>query len=237
MKDPSSFTYAFEEFLSITDGAIESLGGKPENNKHLQFRADKAAARGYDALNMDEVTADIEKCASCALCQKCTHKVPGEGSVNPIVMVVGEGPGEWEDKSGRPFVGKAGQYLDSWLAAISLSRETNCYITNVVKCRPENNRDPLPEEIEACSKYLKRQIELLQPRAILALGRYAAHYLSGKEDSMGQLRGRFFNCGGIPAITTYHPSAVLRNPELRSDVWADLKKLAQFLGLETVKKK
>lgn len=178
-------------------------------------------------------------CSECLSCKRCilggTRKnvVFGEGcSDRPIVMVVGEGPGETEDNTGRPFVGKAGQFLDKWLAAISLDRKVNTYITNIVKCRPPMNRDPLPDEKSACLPFLKQQIALIQPQAILCLGKPASTLMTGMtESSMGSLHGRFFFYEGIPMMCTYHPAAVLRDLSLKRPVWEDLKKLARYLGI------
>ena len=156
----------------------------------------------------------------------------GEGKLQPLAMVVGEGPGADEDASGRPFVGRAGQYLDRWLASIGLSRQSNAYIANIVKCRPPGNRDPEADEVEACLPYLKRQVELIQPRSILCLGRTAAHTLLSSTDSIQQMRSRWYRFDSIPVLVTYHPSAVLRNPNLRAAVWEDLKRLAAFLKIE-----
>lgn len=184
------------------------------------------------ALRAAELSALCEQmlaCTRCALYAGRTHAVPGEGALDPLVMVVGEGPGAEEDSSGRPFVGRAGQYLDRWLAAISLSRTTNAYIANVVKCRPPGNRDPLPEESNACFPYLERQIELVRPKAILAVGRIAARRLVGEEAGVGRLRGRVYTFKGLPVVLTYHPSGVLRNQALRAPVWEDLKLLKGLL--------
>ena len=147
------------------------------------------------------------------------------GVSSPDVLVVGEGPGADEDISGLPFVGKAGQYLDKWLEAIGMSRHKDCFIANVVKCRPPENRDPRDDETEACLPYLRRQIEILRPRIILTVGRIAAITLIGEETSLGRLRGRTYRFNGIPLIPTYHPSGVLRDPSLRGPVWEDLKRL------------
>jgi DNA polymerase len=143
---------------------------------------------------------------------------------------VGEGPGQEEDLSGRPFVGPAGQYLDKWLSSVGLSRKTNCYIANTVKCRPPGNRDPVPEETQACLPYLNRQLDLLKPRFILALGRVSGQLLSGENVSLSRLRGRLLSYRGFPLLVTYHPSGVLRNPdEYRPLVWEDLKRLRDLL--------
>jgi DNA polymerase len=140
-------------------------------------------------------------------------------------MVIGEAPGLDEDRTGRPFVGRAGQYLDRWLQAINLDRQSNCFIANIVKCRPPGNRDPLPEESADCLPYLKRQIEILQPKAILAVGRISTQILCERTEGIGKLRGMDLEFLGIPLVATYHPSAVLRNSDLRAAVWQDLKRL------------
>jgi DNA polymerase len=170
------------------------------------------------------IAARIASCTLCDLCKTRTNTVPGIGVERPIVLVIGEGPGADEDAKGEPFVGKAGQLLDKMLSAIDLSRDTNCYIANVVKCRPPMNRDPLPEEAAACAPYLAAQIDALKPRAILAVGRIAAQNLLGTTSGIGQLRGRFFDYHGIPLMPTYHPSALLRDETLKRPAWEDLKK-------------
>jgi DNA polymerase len=142
-------------------------------------------------------------------------------------MVIGEGPGASEDATGKPFVGEAGILLDKMLASIGLSRESNCFIANVVKCRPPDNRDPLPEETAACASFLKRQIQLLKPKIILCAGRVAAQTLLRTNETIGRLRGNFTELRitdrSIPLIATYHPSALLRNIELKRPAWEDLK--------------
>ena len=194
--------------------------------------------RGEDGrlfMSYQSLLADSAGCRRCGLCTTRKNVVFGTGCKDrPVVMVIGEGPGENEDIQGLPFVGKAGQYLDRWLAAISLSRETNVYITNTVKCRPPQNRDPYPDEKSACNAYLRRQIQLVNPQAILCLGKPASTLMTGQPDAtMGALRGRFFFYDGIPMMCTYHPAAVLRDLSLKRQVWDDLKKLARYLGLQT----
>jgi DNA polymerase len=184
--------------------------------------------------SMAKVAEDIKACASCQLCKTRTNTVPGEGVSQPLVMVIGEGPGADEDAKGRPFVGRAGQLLDKMLSSIGLSREKNCYIANVIKCRPPDNRDPQPDETIACAPFLARQIQLLQPHFILCAGRIAAHTLLNTTESIGKLRGKFINfqAGGreIPFIVTYHPSALLRNEDFKRPAWEDLKLLRSALG-------
>ncbi|ULQ59715.1 uracil-DNA glycosylase [Brucepastera parasyntrophica] len=176
--------------------------------------------------SIESIYTAIRSCKNCDLAGKRTHAVPGEGPENlreVTVMVIGEGPGADEDATGRPFVGKAGQLLDKMLASINLSRTENCYITNIVKCRPPQNRDPLPEEAAACIGYLEKQIALIRPKMILAVGRIATQQLLNTTEGINRLRGRFFTYREIPLLATYHPSALLRNEELKRPAWEDLK--------------
>lgn len=170
--------------------------------------------------------AAVKHCAVCPLAATRTNAVPGEGPENgkrALVMVVGEGPGADEDASGRPFVGKAGQLLDKMLSAIGLTREENCYIANIVKCRPPQNREPAPEEALACRHFLEAQIALVKPRIILALGRTAAQNLLSTTEGINRLRGSWHDLRGIPVLPTYHPSALLRDETLKRPAWEDLK--------------
>ncbi|MDX9801264.1 MAG: uracil-DNA glycosylase [Spirochaetia bacterium] len=184
--------------------------------------------RGDDTL--EKIASEAAACRNCDLCLKRKKTVPGAGSYNPDVMIIGEGPGAEEDESGIPFVGAAGKYLDKWLEAIALDRKTNCFIGNVVKCRPPGNRDPLPDEINACRGYLERQIKILRPRAILTLGRIAGSSITGENEGIGRLRGKVYSFKGIPVIVTYHPSAVLRDKgKYRKPVWDDLRLLRGIL--------
>ncbi|MCA1951229.1 MAG: uracil-DNA glycosylase [Treponema sp.] len=180
--------------------------------------------------SLERVAQDVRRCTACGLCQGRHNAVPGEGVKQPLVLVIGEGPGADEDSTGRPFVGRAGQLLDKMLMAINLDRNTNCFIANVVKCRPPNNRDPEPEEISACAPFLHRQLALLKPRAILTVGRVPTQALLGTSEGISRLRGRFFEYQGIPLLPTYHPSALLRDESLKRPAWEDLKQLRSFLN-------
>jgi DNA polymerase len=144
-------------------------------------------------------------------------------------MVVGEAPGANEDRTGLPFVGAAGKLLDLLLASIDLSRRTSVYICNVIKCRPPGNRNPSTDEIAACAPYLRRQIEIVRPEAILAVGSFAAQLLSGKDRPIGELRGEIHEYQGIPLVVTYHPAALLRNPGWTRPTWEDLQILRHLL--------
>ncbi len=178
---------------------------------------------------MEQLARIIQECSRCRLAKERTRTVPGMGVMDPLVMVIGEGPGAEEDRQGLPFVGAAGQFLDKWLAAVGLSRERNAYIANMVKCRPPGNRDPQEDEVKACFPYLLKQVELVRPLAILAVGRIAAQSLLGTTQGIGSLRGTVHRWRGIPLVATYHPSAVLRDANLKRPVWEDLKRLKALL--------
>ncbi|MEM5948780.1 uracil-DNA glycosylase [Spirochaetia bacterium 38H-sp] len=181
-------------------------------------------------VSVDIITSDILECKKCRLASGRIQAVPGIAIKGLPVLVVGEAPGADEDRMGEPFVGKAGKYLDKWLAAIGLERKKDVNILNVVKCRPPNNRDPLPDEIEACIPYLKAQISLLKPVVILTLGRFATSVLTGSEEGITKIRGKIYKYDGIPLVPTFHPSAVLRNQTLKRPVWEDLKLLKMILN-------
>ncbi len=176
------------------------------------------------------LAAEMANCTRCDLCLNRLKAVPGEGVVDPEVLVVGEGPGADEDTAGRPFVGAAGRYLDKWLQAIQVSRDRNAFIANIVKCRPPENRDPRPEEVKACFPFLREQISLIRPKAILTVGRVSSQALLREPRGIGSLRGGSFFFEQIPLVPTYHPSAVLRDQSLRTPVWEDLKRLKAFLA-------
>jgi len=163
----------------------------------------------------------VKNCQRCGLAQNRTKLVFGSGNPNSRIMLIGEAPGFNEDREGKPFVGTAGQLLDKILKAIQLSRD-DVFITNVVKCRPPQNRDPLPEECEACNFILKYQIEIIEPQFILILGRVAAKMLLEKEESIANLRSRVYEIVGAKAVVTYHPAALLRNPNLKHSTWEDV---------------
>ena len=172
---------------------------------------------------LSNINKKISECKRCALCANRHNVVPGMGVENPFVLVIGEGPGEEEDKQGKPFVGPAGHLLDKMLGAIGLSREKNCYIANIVKCRPPANRNPLPEEADACRPFLDAQIAALKPKAILCAGSVAVKNLFHSNDGVMKLHGQVLDFNGIPVVTTWHPSALLRAPENKRPAWEDLK--------------
>jgi uracil-DNA glycosylase family 4 len=231
--EPDSFLDLVEDFY---DGGFRSprssraarAGDDSRNGDDSRAGAAPGAADGPRAA-LDNLGRRIRACRLCALHENRKRGVPGEGATAPRLLLVGEGPGAEEDRTGRPFVGRAGQYLDKWLGAIGLDRQGDCYITNIVKCRPPGNRDPQPEESDACLPYLERQLALLKPRAICTLGRVSTRILTGRSEGIGALRGRTYLYDNIPLVPTYHPSAVLRNPELRKAVWEDLQRVRAIL--------
>ena len=174
------------------------------------------------AMNWDELRKSVAECRACALCQARKQAVLGVGDVQADWLFVGEGPGAEEDERGEPFVGQAGKLLDAMLAAIDLKRGADVYIGNAVKCRPPNNRTPEPDESAACWPYLQRQIALLQPKLIVALGRPAAQTLLGTEVKISAVRGRLHRHREIPLIVTYHPAYLLRNLTDKAKAWEDL---------------
>lgn len=178
-----------------------------------------------EAVDWEGLAAEIARCTACALHQGRTRTVPGVGDVGSDWLVVGEAPGVEEDRQGEPFVGRAGKLLDNILAAIDIGRSRGCYITNIVKCRPPRNRDPRPEEADACAGYLERQIAWLRPKIILAAGRVAAQNLLATDRPVGRLRGRAhrYRDTDIPIVVTYHPAYLLRSPAQKRRVWEDLK--------------
>lgn len=185
-----------------------------------------AAERGNGKLQL--LHEEICACGRCALGGTRANAVPGEGSATADVVVVGEAPGAEEDRTGRPFVGRAGKLLDLMLMSIGLPRE-QVFICNVLKCRPPENRDPLPAEIEACTAFLHRQIEAMAPKALLAVGKFAAQFLGESDAPISKLRGRVHRYRGTPVIATYHPAFLLRSPTAIRSAWQDLQLLRQVL--------
>ena len=181
-----------------------------------------------ELTSLASVAAHVATCTRCPLYSTATHAVPGEGNPDAGLMCVGEAPGASEDETGRPFIGAAGQLLTKILEAIHVPRE-QAYICNVLKHRPPGNRNPLPEEVAACSPYLLRQIELVRPKVILALGTFAAQTLLNSQLSLGKLRGQIHRFYGVPLIVTYHPAALLRNPSWKRPTWEDVQLARRIL--------
>ena len=182
-----------------------------------------------DNMQWPELENTVRQCTACPLHAGRTQTVFGVGARDAALMVIGEGPGEEEDKQGEPFVGRAGKLLDEMLIAIGQAREA-VYIANVVKCRPPKNRNPEPQEAQRCMPYLQNQIALVQPKVIMALGAVAARYLLQTELAIGKLRGRQHQYGDIPVVVTYHPAYLLRSPREKRKSWQDLKAARSLLA-------
>lgn len=204
------------ELNTTTDSAVVSTSSTTDNTVST-------------GITLDELNAKILRCTRCGLARTRNNVVPGMGVEHPEVLVIGEGPGHDEDMQGLPFVGKAGVLLDRMLAAIGLDRKTNCYIANIVKCRPPENRNPMPDEQSACFSFLEAQIHILKPKMILCMGKIAIEKITSQNISINAQHGEFFEYNGIPVMPTYHPSALLRNEELKRPAWEDLKKFKRRL--------
>jgi len=236
---------------SLADAPVESVSAPVERVGRLDFVAAPSSAPRVDSPfktglvigandvqmvpdviaqlpSLDAIAEKVQKCTRCPLYSTATNGVPGEGDVNADLVCVGEAPGANEDATGRPFVGQAGQLLTRILAAIDLKRE-EVFIVNVLKHRPPGNRNPRPEEVEACSPYLIRQLELIKPKVIVAFGTFAAQTLLQTKTPLGQLRGLVHRYHGTPLVVTYHPAALLRNPAWKRPTWEDVKLARQIL--------
>ncbi|MFN8499716.1 MAG: uracil-DNA glycosylase [Anaerolineae bacterium] len=178
---------------------------------------------------LDHLHAEVRACERCDLCKTRTQAVPGEGPATAQIMLVGEGPGQREDQLGRPFVGASGQWLTELLGLAGLKRE-DVYITNVVKSRPPGNRDPLPDEIEACRTWLEQQLAIIQPKVIITLGRYSMAWFCGAGLKISQVHGRARRCGDRVVMTMYHPAAGLRSPDVKRQIEEDFAKIPRLLA-------
>ena len=209
--------HAVDGTASVADGRIVVTGASPV------VISPAPAASEADPEIWERLAAEVRACTRCGLHKTRTQTVFGVGRRDAELLVIGEAPGADEDRQGEPFVGRAGQLLNAMLRAIGLPRK-EVYIANILKCRPPGNRDPQPEEASTCTPYLSRQIALVRPRAILAVGRIAAQWLLQSDAPIGRLRGRAFRYGesGTPLIVTYHPAYLLRSPLEKAKAWADL---------------
>jgi uracil-DNA glycosylase len=185
-------------------------------------------ASSETVAGLAELAKTVAACTLCALHATRTQTVFGVGNPRAKLMFIGEAPGADEDAKGEPFVGRAGQLLNKIIVAMGMTRE-EVYIGNILKCRPPQNRDPLPSEVQCCEQFLRAQIALIQPKYICALGRIAAHWLLKTEAPLGTLRADIHSYEGIPVVVTYHPAALLRNPNFKQPCWDDMKKLMALL--------
>lgn len=222
--------------LEVDRAVLAELAREPEVNVPEVVTAG-AVPIPADLQSLEEIAAHISGCCNCPLYEGRTHTVPGEGNADsPDILFIGEGPGADEDAQGRPFVGKAGQLLTKMIEAMGYQRE-EVFIANIVKCRPPNNRAPLPEEMEACLPYLRQQIGLIRPKTIIGMGATAIKGLLGKTVGITRLRGTWQEYEGIKLMPTFHPSYLLRDPSKKKDVWQDLQQVLQELGKEPPPKK
>ena len=230
--EPEPETTPKKSVAQLLDEPLPSMFEEGLNAAGLDARARLAAA---SLPVLETVAREVRACTKCGLCETRTKAVPGVGTAKGGIVFVGEAPGADEDRLGEPFVGRAGQLLDKIIKAMDdaklipglpLNRET-VFICNVLKCRPPENRNPLPHEIEQCSPYLRRQLEALQPRIICCLGKFAAELLVGVKGTIGGLRGKVYRYQGAKLIVTYHPAACLRSPSYKRPVWEDMQLLAR----------
>lgn len=226
------------QFLNIADSWIT---GCPCSTLEQTWKLNIDNQQGKEAhttAKMDSISQKIAQCKRCPLSKTRTLPVPGEGSSKPLVLVIGEAPDAEEDVQGKPFAGHSGQLLAKMLIAIDLSKNTNTYLTNIVKCRPDHNREPLPEESQACQSFLDLQMQILKPKIILILGQASTHLMLNTKESLDTIHGKFFEYKGIPLLPTYHPKTLLSNEALKRPAWEDLKifrtKLNELLKAEGV---
>jgi uracil-DNA glycosylase len=209
------------------DPAAVATHAAPVVSRPAPVRVEAPSSGAPDSMGWDELATTVSNCRACTLCEGRTQTVFGVGHKQARWMLIGEAPGEQEDREGEPFVGKAGQLLDNMLRAAKLTRseaepQRQVYIANVLKCRPPNNRNPLPEEVARCEPYLRRQVALVQPEVIVAMGRFAVQSVLASQEPIGRLRGRVHDYRGVPVVVTYHPAYLLRNPLDKSRSWEDL---------------
>ena len=196
----------------------------------LRTTQEKPEQDSIALMDWPQLKAKVASCTDCKLRPGCTQTVFGVGDENAQWMLVGEAPGSEEDRVGEPFVGQAGKLLDNMLASISLARGRNVFIANVLKCRPPDNRNPEPDEVAACAPHLLRQIGLVKPKLILAMGRFAAQTLLGTDATIASLRGKVHQYAGVPLIVTYHPAYLLRTLPDKAKAWADLRFAVETIG-------
>ncbi|QBQ97750.1 uracil-DNA glycosylase [Paraburkholderia pallida] len=211
-----------EEPPPLTEDDFAWFDAAPEPSLPHDQAPARAPRDDVATLDWDALAERVASCTRCRLCEKRTNTVFGVGDRAAEWMLIGEAPGENEDRLGEPFVGQAGKLLDNMLRSLSLARGENVYIANVIKCRPPGNRNPEPDEVARCEPYLQRQVALVKPKIIVALGRFAAQSLLKTEGSIASLRGRVHEYEGVPVIVSYHPAYLLRSLHDKSKAWADL---------------
>lgn len=216
--------------VEISPDLVKELGKPPaagQSGKHSADGRKKLPVRNSKLI--DPITTEINSCRKCSLCGTRINTVPGQGSLSPDIMFIGEAPGADEDQQGKAFVGRAGQLLTKMIQAMGYTRE-EVFIGNILKCRPPDNRKPTPEEIETCLPYLKRQIAVLKPKVIVALGSTAVQGLLNISIGITKFRGTWSTFENIQLMPTYHPAYLLRNPPAKKEVWEDLQAVLAHLG-------
>jgi len=234
-------THGFQEEFAEVVGSVRTYVGSAQKKGYTKAALSPGAAETLEQLGSSGTDAAVDtvaelasmaetvaRCTKCPLHEGRTKTVFGAGDPHAELMLVGEAPGRDEDLQGEPFVGRAGKLLDKILAAINLTR-SEVYIGNILKCRPPQNRNPQPDEVMCCLPYLERQIELIRPKLICALGGVAAHTLLDTTQSVGKMRGILHNYRGVPLMVTYHPAALLRSPTYKKPTWEDMQKVRDFL--------
>jgi uracil-DNA glycosylase family 4 len=210
--------------LDLSRRVVESPSLREEASSTTR-RLDDSATTSFDALR-----AEAHDCTKCRLAGTRTNVVFGVGNPDADLMFIGEAPGRDEDERGEPFVGRAGQLLTDIIKAMKLTRD-DVYIANVIKCRPPENRNPEPDELEACRPFIRRQVELIQPKVIVTLGKFGLQSLTGKAYGISAVRGQWLDYNCIKLMPTYHPAYLLRTPSAKKDVWQDMKKVMAELGI------
>ena len=217
------------ERVEAEKNVVAEKRGRPRSTGARAEAAPKLSASRIGTADYESLREAAMACTRCRLAEGRKTVVFSDGNPAGRLMVVGEAPGAHEDATGLPFVGQAGKLLDLMLASVALSRKDSVYICNVLKCRPPGNRNPMPDEIEACAPLLKRQIELVAPEVLLAVGSFAAQWLTGSTKALGRLRGEVYSYQGVPLVVTYHPAALLRNPGWSRLAWEDLQLLCRIM--------
>lgn len=208
---------------------IETQEQIPQDAESINQKPEKISTDEKEISRLEILANKISSCTNCVLSRSRNSTVPGEGVENPFVLVIGEAPGEEDNITGKPFSGQEGQLLDKMLAAISLSRSTNTYITNLVKCTTPRERSPMQDEVSACQGFLQAQIHALKPKFILAMGRMAMQCLADTSRGMNAVRGQWLSWNNIPMMATFHPSSLIHDPRLKAPAWEDLKKFKERL--------
>lgn len=225
----SGFEYVYREAYGVLrDFACQELGRDLQEmpEPRVPVQDEKGQTDTVKKMKtMEDVRRAMENCQRCRLCGARCNIVLGDGPEDADIMVIGEGPGAEEDKQGLPFVGRAGQLLTKMLAAINLDRKRDVYITNIVKCRPPENRTPQPDEIQECFPFLEAQIEIIKPKIIVLLGAPSARTILATKEGISKIRGQWFEYMGTPTMPTFHPAYLLRNPNMKAPSWEDLKEI------------